>query len=108
MEIDVNDDNFNSEVIERSKQIPVLVDFWAPWCGPCMILKPILENISKEMDKKFILAKVNIEENSECANNYRIMSIPAVKLFKNGKVASEFVGAEPESAIKNWLEPQLS
>jgi len=109
MEIETTDENFEDKVIEKSKQIPVLVDFWASWCGPCMMLKPILEKISnsEKFKNKFILAKCNVEENQNISSEYGIMSIPAVKLFKEGKIVDEFIGAQPESKITEWLEQVL-
>ncbi len=107
MEIDVTDANFESEVIEKSKTTPVLVDFWASWCGPCMTLKPTLQKIAKELDGKFILAKASTDDNSSAASKFGVMSIPAVKLFKDGKVIDEFVGAQPEATIKKWLDQKL-
>ncbi len=107
METDVTDANFESEVIEKSKTIPVLVDFWASWCGPCMMLKPTLQKIAKEYEGKFILAKAATDDNPSAASKFGIMSIPAVKLFKNGKVVDEFVGAQPEATIKQWLDQKL-
>ena len=108
-EIDTFDATFDYDVIEQSKKIPVIVDFWVSWCGPCLILKPILEKIAneKEYEKKVVLAKFNVEQNPIKADEYDIMSIPAVKLFKNGKVVSEFVGARPERAIKEWIDSNL-
>lgn len=105
--IDVTDENFEENVIEQSNKVPVVVDFWASWCGPCVMLKPILEKIASEYQGKFILAKLNVEENQEKAGEFGIMSIPAVKLFKNGEIVDEFVGAMPESAIKEWLDNNL-
>lgn len=105
--IDVNDENFDENVIEQSNKVPVVVDFWASWCGPCMMLKPLLEKIAEEYKGKFILAKLNVEENQEKAGEYGIMSIPAVKMFKNGEIVDEFVGAMPESSIKEWLDTNL-
>ena len=108
MEIEVTDANFEKEVIEKSSETPVLVDFWASWCGPCMSLKPTLEKLAKEMEGKFILAKAATDDNPTAAQKFGIMSIPSVKLFKGGKIANEFVGAQPESAIRNWLNENLS
>ncbi len=105
--MDVLDDDFERLVIEQSKKIPVLVDFWAPWCGPCIILKPVLEKISLDFKDKFVLAKINVDENEKISNKYSIMSIPCVKLFKNGIVVDEFVGAQPEEIIINWLRKRI-
>ena len=107
MEIDVTDANFESEVIEKSKTTPVLVDFWASWCGPCMMLKPTLEKIAKEYEGKVILAKASTDDNRDAASKFGVMSIPAVKLFKDGKIVDEFVGAQPEATIKQWLDSKL-
>jgi putative thioredoxin len=108
MEIEVTDANFQEEVIEKSKKTPVLVDFWASWCGPCMMLKPVLEKIAKEYDGKFVLAKAVTDDNQDAAGKYGVMSIPSVKLFKNGEIVDEFVGAQPESTIKQWLDQKLA
>lgn len=107
MEIDVTDANFEAEVLEKSKTTPVLVDFWASWCGPCTMLKPTLEKISKEYGDKFVLAKAETDNNQKMAGKFGVMSIPAVKLFKDGKVIDEFIGAQPETTIKQWLDQKL-
>ena len=107
MEINVTDTDFEKEVIEKSKTTPVLVDFWASWCGPCMMLGPTLEKIAKEYEGKMILAKAATDDNKDAATKYGVMSIPAVKLFKDGEVVDEFVGAQPEAKIKEWLDQKL-
>jgi putative thioredoxin len=106
-EIEVNDENFQEKVIEQSKKIPVVVDFWASWCMPCLMLSPILEKLAKEYNGKFILAKLNVDENRITSQKYGIMSIPSVKLFKNGKVVDEFVGALPELSVREWLNKSI-
>jgi len=107
MEIDVSDNNFKKEVIERSEDMPVLVDFWATWCMPCQIFKPILEKVAKDYDDKFALAKVNVDSAPESSSKYGVMSIPSVKLFKNGKIAEEFVGSLSEPKLREWLDENL-
>lgn len=107
IEIEVNDENFEKQVIEKSKEIPIVVDFWAEWCMPCNMLGPILEKLAKEYDGKFVLAKADVDNTGTIAQKYRIMSIPAVKIFKNGKIVDEFVGALPEEQIKEWIDKNL-
>lgn len=104
---EITDANFEKEVIQASKKMPVVVDFWASWCGPCMMLKPIIEKLEKEFHGKAIIGKYNVEENTIQAGNYDIMSIPAVKLFKNGQVVDEFSGVQPEDAIRKWITSHL-
>jgi putative thioredoxin len=106
-EIEVNDGNFEKEVIEKSKSVPVVVDFWAEWCMPCRMLGPILEKLAKTHNWKFILANANIEDAGAKANEFAVSSIPNVKLFKGGKVVDEFVGALSEEQVKEWLDKSL-
>ena len=108
LEIEVNDKNFEKEVIEKSNSVPVVVDFWASWCTPCLMLGPTLEKFVKEFKGKFVLAKVNVNESNAVSSKYNISSIPAVKMFKNGKLADEFVGALPEIQVKEWLDKNLN
>ena len=99
--------NFQDAVIERSKKKPVLVDFWASWCGPCKVLGPVIEQLAKEQSERWELVKVNTEEEQELAKEYKIMSIPAVKLFHRGEVIAEFAGALPRTSLLRWLDENL-
>ncbi|MBN1160264.1 MAG: thioredoxin [Candidatus Diapherotrites archaeon] len=105
--MDVTDKNFQEEVLEKSKELPVVVDFWAPWCGPCLYLGPIIEKVAEEYNGKIILVKVNVDESQLIAGKYRIMGIPTVIMFKNGVKVASFSGAIPEDEVKKWLENNL-
>jgi len=102
----LTDENFEKEILNSSK--PVLVDFFATWCGPCSVLQPILEKISEDLEGKFILAKANIDEVPVTSQKLGINVIPTIILFKNGKNVSGFSGLRPEGIIKEWLENMLA
>ena len=105
--VDVSTADFPTEVVDASMKVPVLVDFWAPWCGPCRTLGPILEKLAEEYGGRFILAKVNSDENQSLATHYRVRSIPTVKAFFRGASVDEFVGVLSESEVREFIEKLL-
>jgi putative thioredoxin len=107
MSIDVTDATFETEVIERSKTTPVVVDLWAPWCGPCRTLGPILDKVVDATDGEVVLAKVNVDENPAVSQAFQVQSIPAVYALKDGKVVDGFMGAYPEDVVRQFVESLL-
>jgi putative thioredoxin len=101
--IDVTDATFERDIIEQSKEKPVVVDLWAPWCGPCRTLSPIIEKVVEETQGKVVLAKINVDENPASAQAFRVQGIPAVFAIKDGKVVDSFVGAYPEGAVRDFV-----
>ena len=104
---DVTTQTFDADVIKKSFETPVVVDFWAPWCAPCKQLGPVLEKLTNEYGGKFLLAKVNIEAEQQIAAGFQIQSIPLVVAFRDGQLVNEFVGVLPESQLRQWLETFL-
>jgi thioredoxin 1 len=105
MAIEVNDSNFKSEVTDS--EMPVLVDFWAPWCGPCKMIAPVLEELAKEYDGRVKVVKLNVDDSPNTASEFGIRSIPTLLLFKNGKVFEQTVGAQSKENLKQLVDKSL-
>jgi len=101
--IDGTEQNFDTEVLQRSQEIPVIVDFWAPWCAPCRELGPVLERLAAEGNGQFLLVKVDIDQQPGIAQAFGVQSIPHVFALRNGQLADQFMGALPEDQIRQWL-----
>jgi putative thioredoxin len=102
--VDVSETDFEYEVIAYSQNVPVVVDFWAPWCQPCKLLTPILEGLATSSQGSFRLARINVDDNPNLAMRYGVRSIPTVKAFSQGQVVNEFIGLQPEARIKEFIE----
>jgi thioredoxin 1 len=103
--VKVTDSSFEADVL--NSETPVLVDFWAEWCGPCRMIGPALEEISEELSGKVTIAKINIDEEPEWASKYNVRSIPTLLVFKGGEKVAEKLGAAPKSALKSWVESAI-
>jgi thioredoxin 1 len=101
MEMVFTDQNFDQEVLKSDK--PVLVDFWAPWCGPCQAMGPVIDELAKEFEEKVKVGKLNVDENGTKAQEFGIMSIPSLKIFKDGKIVKEFTGMQSADVLKEEL-----
>jgi putative thioredoxin len=104
---DIDQAQFGQEVLQRSHEVPVVVDFWAEWCGPCKVLGPALERVAGDYAGRFLLVKVDVDANQELARQFGVQSIPTVIAFDNGRPVSQFTGAIPDSAIRSWVEQLL-
>jgi thioredoxin 1 len=103
--ITVSDADFQKTVLDEKK--PVLVDFWAPWCGPCKMVGPVIEELAEEYKDKIVVAKVNVDDNPDSAGTYGVMSIPTIAFFKNGQIVKTLIGAQPKDSIKSAIQEIL-
>ena len=102
---EIKDDEFEEEVINSSQ--PVLIDFWAPWCGPCKMLSPILDELSEEMKDKIKIVKMNIDDNPETPSKFGVRSIPSLMIFENGKQVESKLGMHPKKSLEEWIKASL-
>jgi putative thioredoxin len=107
MAIDVTDDTFETDVLAQSEKLPVIVDLWAPWCGPCRTLGPIIEKVVDETNGKAVLVKINVDENPQASAAFRVQSIPAVYALRDRQVVNSFIGAQGEDAVRQFVESVL-
>ncbi len=105
MTIEINDENFQEEIVNSKK--PVLIDFWAAWCGPCRIMSPLIDEIAEEYKDKIKVGKINVDDNQELASKYEILSIPTFIIFEKGEPAKKFIGSLPKKKLLEELEPYL-
>ena len=103
--VTITNDNFENEILKS--ETPVLVDFWAPWCGPCRMVAPVLDDLAEEMDGKVRIAKLNVDENQRIASQFQVSSIPTFILFKNGQIADRTMGAMPKTAFQSFIDRNL-
>ncbi len=104
-EIKIDENNFDKEVLQS--KLPVMVDFWAVWCGPCKVLGPIVEELAKDYEGRLKVGKVNVDENNALASKYGVMSIPTLKFFKNGKLVGEMIGAAPKATVEAEIKKHI-
>lgn len=105
MALTITTENFKEKVMDS--KIPVLLDFWAPWCGPCRTIGPIIEKLSQDFEGRAVIAKVNVDEENELAGRFKVMSIPSIYLLRNGEVLERVVGLKSEAELKNMIEKYL-